>query len=255
MFRFSRSAKRRRATIARLIPTPGRILEFGPFDNPTFHRSHGDQVDYLDFSSADELRRLASNSPNRNPDRIDDVAFVVKSKHFAASVDSLFDLAVANHVLEHVPDPITWFFNLKQVLRPDGHVFLALPDRRYTFDYFRPESTATALVEAYELDLERAPMWQVAEAVYYHSEVDVHDRWRTGAEPVFSPRFSLEQAVEIARDKSKTYSGVHCWVFTAESFERCVASLQTSGLFDFRIDSLKGPISGTREFHVVLRPN
>ncbi len=50
------------------------------------------------------------------------------------------DLLVASHVIEHVPDLITWLREIASVLKPTGQARLAIPDRRYTFDLLRVET-------------------------------------------------------------------------------------------------------------------
>lgn len=52
--------------------------------------------------------------------------------------DESQDYAVANHVIEHSEDPIRCFETLLRVLKPDGILFFALPDKRFTFDAKRP---------------------------------------------------------------------------------------------------------------------
>ena len=54
-----------------------------------------------------------------------------------------FDAILASHVLEHMPDPISFLTSAQQLLKPDGLVILALPDKRFMFDFFKP-MTSTA---------------------------------------------------------------------------------------------------------------
>mgnify|MGYP003634014708 FL=1 len=42
--------------------------------------------------------------------------------------DASYDLVVVNHVLEHVPDDLAALRELDRVTRPDGFVFLSVPD-------------------------------------------------------------------------------------------------------------------------------
>jgi 2-polyprenyl-3-methyl-5-hydroxy-6-metoxy-1,4-benzoquinol methylase len=72
-----------------------------------------------------------------------EVDHVVKRVNFAAKVVPGFACIAAHHVIEHVPDLIYWFEQIESLLAEDGSLCLSVPDRRYTFFYFRPVSLAT----------------------------------------------------------------------------------------------------------------
>jgi SAM-dependent methyltransferase len=44
------------------------------------------------------------------------------------------DFVIANHMLEHARDPIRTVQNFLRVLKPGGVIFVAIPDKRFTFD-------------------------------------------------------------------------------------------------------------------------
>jgi predicted SAM-dependent methyltransferase len=48
--------------------------------------------------------------------------------------DKSQDFVIANHVIEHMRNPIMALLNWQRVLKPGGRLFLAAPDKRYTFD-------------------------------------------------------------------------------------------------------------------------
>lgn len=57
-----------------------------------------------------------------------------------------FDYAVASHVFEHLPNPVGWLRDVAALLVPRGVIALAVPDRRFTFDFFRRETTAARIL-------------------------------------------------------------------------------------------------------------
>ena len=116
----------------------GRILEIGAFDNPAFCRELGDDMKYLDFFSRAELVKMHGHNPRRNLAAAVEADQVVKSVNLAAKVVPGFDCIAAHHVIEHVPDLIRWFEQIESLLAEDGSLCLSVPDRLYTFDYFRP---------------------------------------------------------------------------------------------------------------------
>ena len=65
------------------------------------------------------------------------------------------DFVIANHFLEHAQDPIGTIQRLLQVLRPQGILYLAVPDKRFTFDEGRPLTTLDHLIR----DHTEGPEW------------------------------------------------------------------------------------------------
>ena len=235
------------------LSSSGRILEIGAFDNPTYRRELGDNVEYLDFFSREELTKMHKNNPRRHLPGAVEVDHVVKTRAFAGSITPGFDLIVAHHVIEHVPDLIFWFGQIEGLLGASGLLFLSIPDRRYTFDFFRPVSLATQMIRAHAERLERPDVWQLTEAFYYHMKVDMAAIWRGCIPQKFVPRFSLAKARQMAAAKSATYTDAHCWVFTSQSFAQCLDDLRSAGLVFFSLAHLEEPQSGTNEFRVLLK--
>ena len=60
-----------------------------------------------------------------------------------------FDAFVASHVIEHTPDLIAFLDSAAALLKPEGVVVLAVPDKRYCFDYFQPLTTTGQIIESH----------------------------------------------------------------------------------------------------------
>lgn len=73
--------------------------------------------------------------PVQAPDLIDD------GERLGKVAGESQDFVIANHFLEHCENPIQTLENLLRVLRKSGVLYMAVPDRRYTFDYGRPTTT------------------------------------------------------------------------------------------------------------------
>lgn len=249
----SKNAVKRRAFIEDTIPSPSSILEIGAFDNPIFRREMGDDVKYVDWFSRDELVAMHKNNPRRDPDRIVDIDFVVKSSRLAENIPERFELVCASHVIEHVADVVRWLYEIASLLSENGRVFLAIPDRRYTFDYFRNTSTAAQMLRAYDEKLKIPSKWQLVDHFYYHQKVDLKAIWNAEPMPEFRPRFGMDHAIELADRKAKTYTDCHCWTFTSDTFRQVLADLASAGLSPFEIERAADPLPNTSEFHVLLR--
>ena len=65
------------------------------------------------------------------------------------------NFVIANHFLEHCQDPIRTLENMINSLRPDGIIYMAIPDKRFTFDEKRPVTPFEHLLRDYE----EGPEW------------------------------------------------------------------------------------------------
>lgn len=108
----------------------GEGLEIGALHEPLpiFHRA---RVRYVDSLSNEELRRAypeAADKPQVSVEIVDNAELLAQIS------DESVDFVIANHVLEHCRDAIRALCAMLRVVRPSGVVFLAIPDKRFTFD-------------------------------------------------------------------------------------------------------------------------
>lgn len=112
----------------------GAGIEIGALHHPlSLPRSA--RVKYVDRMGVDGLRR---HYPELCDKRLVDVDIIADGELLEPIFDGSQDFVIANHFLEHTQNPLLCLSNLLRVLRPDGVLFLALPDKRYTFDIDRP---------------------------------------------------------------------------------------------------------------------
>ncbi len=119
-------------------------IEIGALDFP-LRLPRGTQVRYVDYLDEEGLRSVHSSTlrggrPLVVPDVVDDGA------RLGSFPDSSLDFVVANHMLEHVEDPIDALQNQLRVLRPGGVLYLTLPDARESFDAPRERTTPEHLL-------------------------------------------------------------------------------------------------------------
>lgn len=77
------------------------------------------------------------------PDIVDD------GETLGSLKDDSQDFVIANHFLEHAENPILCIENFVRVLKEDGILFLALPDKEKTFDRTRKDTTLKHLLKDY----------------------------------------------------------------------------------------------------------
>jgi predicted SAM-dependent methyltransferase len=112
-------------------------IEIGALHNP-LDVPRSARVRYVDHLPVEELRR---HYPELAGAPLVDVDIVDDGEHLASVADASQDFVIANHFLEHCEDPLGALGNMIRVLRPGGVLYLAVPDKRYTFDADRPVTT------------------------------------------------------------------------------------------------------------------
>jgi SAM-dependent methyltransferase len=107
----------------------------------------GVSVRYVDRMSVEDLRRQYPGTDSEGFTRVD----VIDDAQTLSTVpDSSEDFVIANHILEHMEDPISMVENAMRVLAKDGVLLLAVPDKRCTFDAGRPVTTLQHLLDDHE---------------------------------------------------------------------------------------------------------
>jgi len=232
-------------------------VEIGALCWPLVRRGDAGKIIYVDHTDTPHLRQKYHDDPHVNADEIVHVDAVWGENSLHEAIGGQYvDFVVASHVVEHVPDLVTWLRELAAVLKPTGEVRLAVPDRRFTFDYFRRESRLPEVLTSY-IERARVPnpfclldhclnAADISTAQAWHERIDrasakLHRTW--------------QGALHLARDAAAngTYHDVHCWVFTPRSFARLIADLCAMDLLDFACEDFADTARNSMEFSVVLR--
>jgi SAM-dependent methyltransferase len=238
--------------------------EVGPLDRPLVRKDEG-VVYYIDHCDTPALKARWSKDPNVDTSVLQVDCVWGKMSLREALLAALpraeewqgLDYVIASHVIEHVPDLISWFREVHEVLKPGGTLRLAVPDRRYTFDYLRRTSTFAEVADAY-IRKRRAPSGsRVLDFTLNMAHVDCAAAWNgTIDERTLVHAYTQQQAFLLARDAEErgVYHDVHCWVFTPWSFVDLMAQMAHAGLFAFTCDWLLPPERNTFEFLASLEP-
>lgn len=112
-------------------------IEIGALHNP-LPTNHETNVTYVDRMNNEELRRHYSNLPYSSLVPID----IVEDGELLNSINDLSqDFVIANHILEHCINPIGALQTWLRVLKLGGIAYIAVPNKRFTFDYKRSATT------------------------------------------------------------------------------------------------------------------
>jgi SAM-dependent methyltransferase len=201
-------------------------IEIGALDFP-LRVPRGARVRYVDYLDPQALRGSPENVVHgadslRAPDIVDDGA------RLATFADASVDFVIANHMLEHVEDPVEALFNQLRVIRPGGVLYLSLPDPRDNFDRDRELTTVEHLLR----DHREGP------AVSRRQHYEECARLIEGRNDQDTPVRASEMEAEDLR--------VHFHVWQPLSFVALLSALELPCTLELLL-------SGPEEFIVVLR--
>jgi len=213
----------------------GTGIEIGALHQPVnLEKTDVQKVLYVDSLPIEALRAHYPELKDLSivsPDIVDDGATL------SSIDDGSLDFIVANHLIEHLDNPLQALENWFAKLKNGGVLFMAVPDKRYTFDINRPVTPIVHLIEDYQAgDEERkrrnhAHYVETAELIENRNGQDAADR--------------VESL--IARDYS-----IHHHVWTFESFETVLDHLIEKMKVPYRIVDYSSPMPGGNEFIFIL---
>lgn len=130
----------------------GNGLEIGALADP-LRIPAGAHVKYVDRFSVRDLRL---QYPSLTSLPLVPVDIVTDGERLSGVEDETQDFIIARHFLEHCQDPIGTLEHFFRVLKPEGVVYFAVPDKRYTFDRNRPVTALSHLLEDHQQGPERS---------------------------------------------------------------------------------------------------
>lgn len=143
----------RNSEICHGLKPNSKVLEIGPLSAPIVTRGMGHDVFYADKLSQQELIEFY-RAHGVKTDSIVEVDYIIKSdeihEHIPADQHGTFDFIIASHVIEHIYNPIHFLNCCSKLLKKGGVLSLALPDKRYCFDFFRAPTFATDWILAFQ---------------------------------------------------------------------------------------------------------
>lgn len=122
-------------------------IEIGALHNPMLIDLKKSRVRYVDEKGVEELRKIYPEIKNY---KIVEPDIIGTAENLSTIPDETQDFLIANHLLEHVENPIGALKEWYRVLKHGGLLFMAVPDMRKTFDKDRPVTTLQHIIGDYE---------------------------------------------------------------------------------------------------------
>lgn len=195
----------------------GQGVEIGALHRP-LAVPKGVKVSYVDRASVPELRR---QYPEFKGLPFAPVHILSDGQTLEGIPDASQDFVIANHVIEHMEDPILALKNWLRVLRPRGVIYLVLPDKRFTFDAPRDVTSIEHMLK----DHHEGP------------HVSRADHYRDWAKKV--DRVTPEHVELHAQDLEKRKVSIHYHVWDTPAFTRFLLHAQAELHLPFEIELLR----------------
>lgn len=233
-----------------------KILEIGAFDNPTFLKEEAN-IYYCDYFSREELEKKYAKDKPQRAEKAVNVDYVIKEEKYSDRLNQKFDLVIANHVIEHIPNMIAWLQDISLILRKDGFLFLTIPHKEYTFDKLRSVTSLQQLIRNYYDNLKAPTLYHIFDQLYYHRPIKAGDVWNNNYQHLLNKkRFNNIDAAWHEAQKRLSNSGyvdVHCNVFSYESFINIINELQNSQYISLNLYSHSDVAKPSNEFYILLK--
>lgn len=195
----------------------GEGLEIGALHLPLQVPS-GVRVRYVDLASrAENIRR----HPELPGDRIVETDHIGDGFELSAVEQCSNDFVIANHVLEHAPNPFQVLLNWGRVLKPGGVLFVSIPLAGKCFDNGRPITVLEHMIEDYHnCRSGNSSAFEISSRDHYREWLSISEpaiRRASGEQVVQKSPEQLEAEVNSFIVMSKE---IHFHTFTKESFQQ-----------------------------------
>jgi SAM-dependent methyltransferase len=235
------------------IPPDHPALEIGPFGAPQIS---GPYARYADYLSTDELRKRAPDH-GFEAERCPEIHYVLRDVELGA-IPERFWSVFSSHCIEHQPDLIKHLHDVATIMEPGGRFFLVVPDKRYCFDHFVPESNLADvfLAPAEKRRLHSLRSILISQSMLTHNDPTRHWNGDHGEMPIAeSGQAALDAAVAQYTRSMETgeYIDVHAWQFTPQSFHAICSSLFALGFTTLKPVAIGATMWGRTEFCAILQ--
>ncbi len=192
----------------------GQGIEIGALHMP-LRVPRSAKVRYVDRLSIADLRK---QYPELNDKELVNVDIIANGERLESIDDETQDFVIANHFVEHCQDPIGAMVNMFRVLKRGGVLYLAIPDKRFSFDADRPVTPLEHIMKDY---LE-GPAWSR------------HQHFEEWTRLVNKVEDDEEAARQIALNLSIDYS-IHYHVWTQTEILELIVALRKVVSFELEL--------------------
>lgn len=237
-----------------LIKIDGYGLEIGPSFGPLVKKSSGSNVEVADYADAETLRNHYRGNKSVNIANIEEVDYIVGRGSILETIGKhkYYDYIVASHVIEHTPDMLGFLKDCERLLKEDGTLLLAVPDKRHCFDVFQPLTSTGSILQAHLDGRSRPTPGAIFDDRAYNALRNGEIGWPIAGtgELRFYAQLSDAKLSFVTAQQTAAYTDVHNWRFVPSSFRLIINDLHEIGETCLREDRFYDSVGN--EFYMTL---
>jgi len=245
-----------------------RGIEIGPSYRPTFAKRDGWNVLTMDHCSQEDLisKYRDEKIDEKFISNIEKVDYIWTGQTYEDLFNGQgdFDFIVASHVIEHAPDVLSFLVETSNLLKDGGYLLLAVPDKKATFDFYRPNTTIGDVIighlspELYDLKAlidESHLRSNLDGAIAWNREVSIKNlRNQNFPRPSYETKVIeeiLNRTLKEGVVENREYRDAHRWIFTPEILQDLIGLMSDAGLINYQV--IDWTHTGYYEFLMVLQ--
>jgi hypothetical protein len=217
-----------------------KILEIGGSYNPIAPKSNGFNTKTVDHDTTENIytkyKAQIENNTYSKINKVENVDYVWRGQVLENIIKERFDIIIASHVIEHIPDVLSFLISTSNLLNEKGIVSLAIPDKRFTFDYFRYPSEFGLALDNFNNKASKHSDGDVYNSFGYNCQKNGLSSWpHNDGYGKFKIHLKSEDIKKQMILNKSSYVDSHKWVFTPSSFKMFISESNKLGITSLKI--------------------
>lgn len=205
-----------REFLAAILDRNLRYLEIGPYGRPFLNKNFFD-VMYFDVLDQESLKEKSKLDLDHKEENIPFIDFVDPFGDLSI-IKEKFDCAFSSHCIEHQPDILGHLKKVSELIETSGLYITIIPNYKYCFDKFKPQSTLIDVMEAYLLSRKIHSQKNILLQQYYSTHNDATLHWAENSGRIKEEEIPVNNVIESIGQVKSEYTDCHAWFFDEDIF-------------------------------------
>lgn len=96
------------------------------------------------------------------------IQYISEAADLSVIKDASYDFVISSNCLEHVANPLRAVKEWIRVIKPNGIILLALPNKAYCFDHYRPITSFDHLIKDFQNNIQEDDLTHLNEILQLH---------------------------------------------------------------------------------------
>lgn len=233
-------------------------LEIGPSLRPCAPKRDGYHVEIIDHLNKEQLTQKYADM-GLDVSAIEEVDYIWDGRSYSeiTGKENYYDYIIASHVIEHTSDFIGFLQDCSRMLKVNGILSLAVPDKRFTLDHFRMVTTTGKMIDDHLDALKLGSIGTLMDYGMHVVRCSGLTSWSRQDDSNMEKKYELVYEKDELNNiyhntlNARCFHDIHQYVFTPASFKLIIKELLDYNFIDLDIDTSYD--TKTEEFIVSMR--